>query len=162
MTATFRAALFVAFAALAAPVAAAQPIIKVINFTADWCPNCQIVDPRLAEAISRFPEGEIEYVELDLTQTRRTDEDTKAQVIREAIATADRHGAGYLWDWYGGLTGISVIISADNGEPISCVMRVLEVDDIAYRLTEAKILSLRAPAGRRKPNGPDCPAPDDI
>lgn len=147
----------------AAPVAGAQeaadPVVKVINFTADWCPNCRIVDPRINEAIARFPEGEIELVRLDLTQMRRTDEETTNRAMIDAIRLADSHQAGYLWDWYGGNTGISVIISADNGEPLSCVMAMMDVDEIEYRLTEARILTLRAPAGARKPRGPDCPPP---
>lgn len=147
----------------AAPVAGAQeaadPVVKVINFTADWCPNCRIVDPRINEAIARFPEGEIELVRLDLTQMRRTDEETTNRAMIDAIRLADSHQAGYLWDWYGRNTGISVIISADNGEPLSCVMAMMDVDEIEYRLTEARILTLRAPAGARKPRGPDCPPP---
>lgn len=150
---------FVSAAPFAQADEARDPVVKVINFTADWCPNCRIVDPRIDEAIARFPQGEIELVRLDLTDTRRTDMETTNRTIVDAIRLADSHQAGYLWDWYGGNTGISVIISADNGEPISCVMAMMDVDDIEYRLTEARILTLRAPAGRRKPQGPDCPPP---
>ena len=72
---------------------------------------------------------------------------------------AGNHKAGYLWDWYGGVTGIAVVIAADNGEPITCFMRSLDVKQIQDRLKLAKILAERAPPGRRKPEGPDCPAP---
>lgn len=157
-----RARIAVALLAGLAQAAEAEPVIKLINFTADWCPNCRIIDPRIAEALERFPEGEIEYVELDMTETRRTSPAVRDQTIADAIMLAGEHKAAYLWDWYGGLTGISVIISADNGEPISCIMRPLDVEDIEYRLTEARILSQRKPAGQRKPNGPDCPAPGSL
>ncbi|MEM1105793.1 MAG: thioredoxin family protein [Pseudomonadota bacterium] len=139
--------------------AAGPPVVKIINFTADWCPNCQILDPRIAEALEQFSSAEIGYVELDLTQAKRADPAAQEAAIRAAIEQAGRHQAGYLWDWYGGLTGISVLISADNGEPISCLTRALSVEQIVFRLQEAVILSRRAPPGRRKPSGPDCPAP---
>ncbi|NBC20892.1 MAG: thiol reductase thioredoxin [Alphaproteobacteria bacterium] len=142
-----------------APAPADEPVIKVINFTADWCPNCRIVDPRIDEAIARFPDGQIELVELDMTDTKRAGDEKKLRVFADAIRLADRHQAAYLWDWYGGVTGLSAIISADNGEPISCINRALSVDEIEFRLNEAKILTLKAPAGRRKPRGPDCPPP---
>ena len=158
------AALFLSFAPAVAETAPAgearaAPVVKVINFTADWCPNCRIVDPRIEEAIGRFPDGEIELVELDMTETRRAGDEKKLRVFADAIRLADSHQAGYLWDWYGGVTGLSAIISADNGEPISCINRALSVDEIEYRLKEARILTLKAPAGRRKPQGPDCPPP---
>ncbi len=137
----------------------AGPVVKVINFTAEWCPNCRIVDPRIDEAIKRFPDDEIELVDLDMTETWRAGDEKKLRVFADAIRLADSHQAGYLWDWYGGVTGLSAIISADNGEPISCINRALSVDEIEFRLKEAKVLTLKAPAGRRKPQGPDCPPP---
>lgn len=140
--------------------ASAEPVLRIINFTADWCPNCRVLDPRLAEALEAFPEDEIELVNLDMTKARSgSDQMTVINTHNDAIRRADSVKAGYLWDWYGGRTGIAVVIAADNGEPISCFMRVLSVDDIKDRLKIARILALRAPPGQRKPQGPDCPAP---
>ncbi|MEM7460833.1 MAG: thioredoxin family protein, partial [Pseudomonadota bacterium] len=51
--------------------ASAESVVKVINFTADWCPNCQILNPRLNEAIEAFPAGSVERVDLDVTRIRR-------------------------------------------------------------------------------------------
>lgn len=138
----------------------ADPVLKIINFTADWCPNCQILNPRMDDAISRFDAGEIERVDLDMTEARRG----KSQQVRldthaDAMRLADRHQAGYLWDWYGGVTGIAVVVAADNGEPITCFMRTLSVDQIADRLKLSKILAESAKPGARKPQGPDCPPP---
>ena len=135
-------------------MAAAEPVLKIIDFTADWCPNCHILNPRIAEAQTYFDDELIEMVELDMTDARGPD---KLDVFADAIRLAQSHKAGYLWDWYGGRTGIAVIISADNGEPISCLSRALDVDQIKARLNEAIILSTHAPAGARRPQGPDCP-----
>lgn len=140
----------------------AEPVVKIINFTADWCPNCRIVDPRIDEALARLDSTDFELVEVDMTDTKRVPDDVRDATVVEAIRLVDSHQAGYVWDWYGGLTGISTVIAADNGEPISCIAAQLSVDEIEFRLTEARILALRAPAGMRKPQGPDCPHPDSL
>ncbi|MEM9939540.1 MAG: thioredoxin family protein [Pseudomonadota bacterium] len=141
-------------------LASAEPSLRIINFTADWCPNCQILNPRIDEAIKDYPEGSIELVNLDVTNAGRgADELSRTAAFADAIRLADQNKAGYLWDWYGGITGIAVVIAADTGEPITCLMRPLAVKDISDRLKHAKILAERAPAGQRKPGGPDCPAP---
>lgn len=140
--------------------ASAQPVIKIINFTAEWCPNCQILNPAMKNVLTQFPEGEIELVNLDMTHAGRgSTEEQRLRVYADAIRLADSHQSGYLWDWYGGVTGIAAIVSADNGEPISCVNRALNEDAIAARLREAKIISLRRTPGTRRPDGPDCPPP---
>ena len=142
-----------------APVALGEPVIKVIRFTADWCPNCRVIDPRIDAAIEQFPAGLIEVVDLDMTETLGADDLEKLRIFADAIRLAERHKAAYLWDWYGGVTGMSAIIAADNGEPISCINRALSRQDIVFRLREARILTNKAPPGGRKPRGPDCPAP---
>ncbi len=163
-----RPALLAVLTLLATPLAAGEPpaaqpdsgpIVKIINFTADWCPNCRIVDPRIDEVLERQTPGEFELVELDMTKTWRASDEEKMAVFADVIRTADAHQAGYLWDWYGGRTGISVLIAADTGEPISCITAALDTDQIDFRFAEARILTLRAPAGLRKPEGPACPPP---
>ena len=140
--------------------ASADPVLKIINFTADWCPNCRILNPRMAEAVAEFDDDVIEIVNLDMTNAgRRASEIERANTYADAMRMADANQAGYLWDWYGGVTGIAVVIAADNGEPITCFMRNLSADDMQKRLNLAKILAERAPPGNRKPQGPDCPPP---
>lgn len=138
----------------------AEPLLKVVNFTADWCPNCKILDPRIAEAIGRFEAEDIELIELDMTNaSRRAGEMARFNAQADAMRLAHEHEVRYLWDWYGGITGLAAIVAADTGEPISCVMRPMSVEDIENRLKLAKILAERAPPGARKPQGPDCPPP---
>ncbi len=140
--------------------ASAEPVLKVINFTADWCPNCRILNPRLDEAIAAFEPGSIERVDLDVTSIRRDSTMIeKAAVETDALRLAGEHKAAYLWDWYGGVTGIAVAIAADTGEPITCFMRPMKADDIQGQLRLAKLLAENGKPGTRKPNGPDCPRP---
>lgn len=144
------------------PVYAAQaePILKIINFTAEWCPNCRVLNPEIDAALMDVPAGEVELVNLDMTRAgRRATEPERNAAFADAIRLANAHKATYLWDWYGGVTGIAVIISADNGEPISCINRLLDADQIEARLIEASILSKRREPGTRMPEGPDCPPP---
>jgi thiol-disulfide isomerase/thioredoxin len=152
--------LFAVMALILVPVstASAEPVLKVINFTADWCPNCQILNPRLDEAIEAFDEGSIERVDLDVTRMRRgASPIERADVQTQMLKLAGTHQAAYLWDWYGGVTGIAVAIAADNGEPITCFMRPMKADEIKDRLNLARILAENGKPGTRKPNGPDCP-----
>ncbi len=140
--------------------AQADPVIKIVNFTAEWCPNCQILNPAINNALTEFPDGEIEVINLDMTLAGRgASFERRNAVYADAIRLADSHQAGYLWDWYGGVTGLATIISADNGEPISCINRILDERAIADRLREAQIISKRRTPGTRMPQGPDCPPP---
>lgn len=136
------------------------PSVKIVNFTADWCPNCQILNPRLDEVIERFEDGQVKRIDLDLSDaSRRSPQPVRMKAFAGAIQRAEAHQASYLWDWYGGITGIAVFISADNGEPLTCVNRGLSVDEMEQRLTQAILLAEHGTPGKRKPDGPDCPPP---
>ena len=138
--------------------ATAEPVVKIINFTADWCPNCQILNPRLDEAIDTFEAGSVERVDLDVTRIRRnTSVVERAQVETEILQLAGAHQVAYLWDWYGGITGIAVAVAADNGEALTCFMRPMTARDIEKRLQLAKILAERGKPGNRQPDGVNCP-----
>lgn len=151
------------FAALIISVASAftagaDPSVKIINFTADWCPNCQILNPRLEEAMEGFEDGSIERVDLDVTRIRRNSSPVdRAEVQTETLLLADQHQVAYLWDWYGGITGIAVAVAADNGEPLTCFMRPMTAKAIQGQLRLAKMLAEQGTPGQRKPDGPDCP-----
>jgi thiol-disulfide isomerase/thioredoxin len=137
-----------------------EPVVKVVNFTADWCPNCRILNPRLDEAISAFPGEEIVRVDLDVTEIRRGSSALeKAAVETRLLQKADTHKVAYLWNWYGGITGLAVAVAADTGEPIACFMRPMTARQIEERLNLAKILAEKAKPGTRKPKRWACPQP---
>jgi len=137
---------------------AAAPTVKVINFTADWCPNCQILNPRLDEAISAFEAGSVERIDMDVTGIRRdTPLVEKGQIQAELIQLAHEHQVRYLIDWYGGITGIAVAVAADTGEPLGCFMRPMKAKDIEKRLNLAKILAEKGKPGTRQPDALNCP-----
>jgi len=140
---------------IATSSAAAELVIKIINFTADWCPNCQILNPRMDEAIEAFDAGAIEHIDLDATNAPRgTPMIDRLAVQTDAIELAGEHNAAYLWDWYSGATGIAVAVAADTGEPLTCFMRPMTATDIQDRLELAKTLTEHGKPGARSQKVP--------
>ena len=153
-----RALMLMVFVALAPMAARAEPVLKIINFTAEWCPNCQILNPAIHNALLEFPDGQIELVNLDMTHAgRHASDEAKWAVYADAIRLAEQHKAGHLWERYGGVTGIAAIVAADTGEAIGCMTRALSSDAIVYGLRESLIITERRAPGARMPDGPDCP-----
>ena len=151
-------AIFVSLVSIAPAIS--EPLVKVVNFTADWCPNCRILNPRLDEAISAFDGDEIVRIDLDVTAIRRDSSALeKAAIETELLQKAGEHQVAYLWNWYGGITGIAVAVAADTGEPIACFMCPMTAIDIQKRLNLAKILAENAKPGTRQPKRWDCPQP---
>ncbi|MEM5518493.1 thioredoxin domain-containing protein [Henriciella sp. AS95] len=144
---------------LLAPQASfAQAPVKIVNFTADWCASCHVFEPKFARALENYTVDDVELITVDLTHLR-SGEDSKAATIRASKALLGFHKAAYLWDWYGGYTGLAVMIAADTGEPISCVDKSYSTKQISDRIKLAGILATKAAPGRRRPDGADCPAP---
>ncbi len=154
-----KAALLGITALVLAASAVAAPAVKVIYFTASWCSNCRILTPRLDAAMAVFEASEAELVKIDLSNMSGGTIDERLAMVKTAEDTLLAHHARYLWDWYGGYTGIAAIISADNGEPLSCIMRLMTADEIVARIADGIHATHMRPPGGRKPEGPDCPAP---
>jgi thiol-disulfide isomerase/thioredoxin len=138
--------------------ASAEAPVKLINFTADWCASCRVFEPKLARALESVTLDDVELITIDLTHLR-SGKDSKQATIQASKALLRFHKAEYLWDWYGGYTGMGVMIATDTGEPISCVDRRHSIEQIESRLVLADILARRAAPGRRRPDGADCPDP---
>jgi len=138
--------------------AQAEPVVKIINFTADWCPNCQILNPRLDEAIAAFEDGSVKRIDLDVTAIRRDSSVIeRGQIETDLLRLAEQHQVVHLWNEYGGITGIAVAVAADNGESLFCFMRPMTSEDIRKRLYLAKILAEKGQPDTRKMNGTNCP-----
>lgn len=139
--------------------ASADPTIKVINFTANWCPVCRMLDPRLGDAVERFENRGAILVNLDQTHLTRRDDTANTALMERLRQLTASHNVPYLWDWYGGHAGIAVIVAADNGEPLTCISSALTTNQIADLLQESIILATRVRAGARRPEGTNCPPP---
>ena len=155
----FKSLLFALVVTLIAPAVAAEPAVKIMNFTADWCPNCLVLNPRLDEAMLGFDAEDAVVVPVDMTDLRGKGETVKWETVDRLKAQLLEHEARYLWDWYGGFTGLAIIIAADNGEPLTCLSRRPTAEQMAALIQESIVLAKKAPPGRRRPQGPDCPPP---
>lgn len=142
--------------------AAAEPTVKVINFTAKWCPVCRMLDPRLHDAVERFEDRGAILVNLDQTRLTRRDDAAQKVLMENLHQLTASHNVAYLWDWYGGHAGIAVIVAADNGEPLTCITSALTTNQIADLLQESVILATRVRAGARRPKGTNCPPPKKV
>lgn len=145
-----RAAAFATLLGLCAPVAAADQAlsVKLVFFTADWCPNCRVLEPELMRAVGRVTG--VERIDVDITNAGRR---------RESQARADEGGVRRLYDAYVGKTGFAAIAAADTGETIACVTSAYAAPEIeaALRRAVARIRT-RPPLARADSHGTGCPA----
>ena len=118
--------------------ATAEPVVKVVNFSAKWCPLCRVLDPRVEDAVEGFSDQGVVLVKMDMTDLDRSSDQEREAIIARLQGVAASHGAAYLWDWYGGHAGI------------------VEIED---RVQESLVLASKVRPGRRRPSGTDCPAP---
>jgi thiol-disulfide isomerase/thioredoxin len=134
--------------AQSARVAAPQPAVRVVFFTADWCPNCRVLAPRLEAAMRGAALAE--QVDIDITDSARWDASLERALDKRLVR---------LYNAYVGTTGFAVIAAADTGETIACVTRVHEASVIAA-LTARAIARTRerAPGARADGRDPACPA----
>jgi len=137
-------------ATLMTPTAAAQEVY-LVNLTAEWCPNCKILDPRLDEASAKFKDGSVERIELDFTNGQ-----TMKAAFEEVNGTMT---AGVFAD-YAGLTGLAVLVAADSGEKIDCVNRTMTSGAIEMQIEAAKTIVRNNPIGKRATGSILCPAPN--
>ena len=140
-----------------------EPLLYVVNFTADWCPNCKVLDPALDKALASLgipQDGDtrlataseapvpITHVELDLTNPARN---------QEAFEKVNGTVLGGVYGDYIGLTGLVVLIAADSGEKINCATRLVDSNAIAQSIQDALTIVKTTPAGTRETESIFCP-----
>ena len=124
--------------------------LYVVSFTADWCPNCKILDPALEKALASFGD-EIEHITLDMT-----DDATSAVAFETINGTV----LGHVYGDHLGLTGLAVMTAMDSGEKLACATREHDVAELKA-IIQAALNSARAQSpGNRTPDLTDCPPPN--
>ena len=124
------------------------PTLYVVNFTADWCPNCKILDPALDNALSTVRTPAIEHVVFDLTDLDRTQ--ATFNLVNGTIL-------GGVYGDYVGLTGLVVMVAADSGETVDCATRVMDASAIAISIENSLQLVRNRPVGERGGDSILCP-----
>jgi thiol-disulfide isomerase/thioredoxin len=100
--------------------------VKLVFFTADWCPNCNVLAPRLAQASANL-DG-VERIDIDITNAQRWDASLERALDRRVVR---------LYNAYVGTTGFAVIAAGDTGETIACVNASFEAATIEIMLRRA-------------------------
>lgn len=133
----------------AAP-AFAKPTLYAVNFTASWCPNCRVLDPRLAEALARRNDPRVELVALDISDDKSWDASTERAIEKDVIEV---HNA------YIGTTGLVVLTAADTGERVACITAAHTSSAMEAIIAGAVKRVAEAPRGQRFTGDLMCPKP---
>ena len=142
--------LLVATICLLAPVmpAVAQSV-TLVNLTADWCPNCQVLDPRLDAAMDKVDPNEVARLELDFT-----DNDTRTEAYERVNGTLMANPyADFL-----GVTGLGILVASDSGETIECLTAAMTEEVILGRIAAAIDTAKSKPVGKRDMGSFFCPS----
>lgn len=107
--------------------AAGAPQVIAASFTSAWCSACRILEPRLAEAMPKFKDSAIEFVDFDFT----FGEDGKL------AALAASHDLTRLYEANKGATGFTVLVDADTGAIIDTLTMNFTAPDIERALERA-------------------------
>ena len=150
---SWRFGLFLALV-LAVPLRGyAEPSVRVVAFTANWCPTCQVLDPRIQAAIRASAPDRIVLSEFDFSDAKR---DNSNQLNRENAERALAWKIEDIWNSYKGRIGFAVITALDTGETLGCLSPRMTAERMRQRLELAVRMSTETPQGSRKSIGEDC------
>jgi len=130
----------------------AAPKVYAVNFTAQWCPNCRVLNPAFAQALQVLDDPRLERVDFDVTDAR---ENPDRYVSIQALAEP-RNLIGVYEAWIG-LTGLVVLAAADTGEPIACLSRLQSAQAMVSAMRAALRQVEQRPAFQRFSGAPPCP-----
>ena len=134
------------------PARAQEPDLYLVSFTADWCPNCKILDPKMDAALEAFSEREVRFVVLDMT-----DGEARMQSFDKVNGTIL---AGVYGDHLG-VTGIGIMTAPDSGEKIGCLTREHSIEEITALLKKAREIVMTQQPSLRETGLGNCPQAND-
>lgn len=135
-------------------VAFAEPALRIVSFTADWCPTCRVLDPRLEEAIRLSDSHDIVLSEFDLSDRSADDTEDIAALHRDL---AFNWRVEEIWSRYTGRTGFAVITAYDTGEALGCLGLGMDAERMRHSLDLALRVVDSAAPGARPMIAPECP-----
>ena len=125
--------------------------VYLVNFTAEHCTACKVLDPKLDKATDGVDPAHMQRVELDFS-TRQTSQTAYERVNGTLLANpyAD----------YVGITGIGVLTAADSGETIECLVAGMS-PEVMKKYIDMSVKVVRdTPVGLRGQNSLFCPPPN--
>lgn len=135
-----------------ASVAGAPVKVYLVNYTASWCPNCKVLEPKLKLARTMLEQANTPVEEV------RVDYSTEGTLRASLPNLAARNLSGLLQRW-DGITGLVVLAAADTGEPIDCLNRQFSAEAIANFAKAAVERVATTKPGERFLGGAVCPPP---
>lgn len=139
-------------------IACAEPALRIVSFTADWCPTCRVLDPRIEDAIRLLNTHDIVLSQFDLSDRSTEGTDDVAAVQSEL---ALNWGVDEIWSRYNGRTGFAVIAAFDTGEALGCLGLGMDAERMRQSLDLALRVVDSATPGERPSIGPECPDSKD-
>lgn len=125
-----------------------QPDLYLVTFTAEWCPNCKVLDPEVEKALATFNDDEVTHVVLDMTN---------ATTREESFERVDGTILAGVYGDHLGVTGLALLTAPDSGEKIGCITREFAAPQIIGLINEAReIVRTQAPNVRQTGLG-QCP-----
>ena len=153
-------ALLLSLFAVSLVSASATPAkVQIVNFTADWCPVCKVFDPNLERALHELNSPDFEWRSVDMTLTKTGTRDQKNRLWIDFFNNMRAADLMVIHTGYNGYpyTGYAVVIAADTKEPLVCMAGSISSADIKSQLKAALDRVNSRPAGKRVPEGADCP-----
>lgn len=140
--------------------AQAQPKIKVINFTAEWCGVCKVMDPRIDAALAILNDPDIAHYPVDLSPSTSRQDSDRIFFWAKFRPSLQARGIGAVHDGYMGYpyTGYSIILAADTHEPLACIMAPMSTDEVIGVFRQSLARYDQYPAYRRASSGTNCPS----
>ncbi|MEL6831126.1 MAG: thioredoxin domain-containing protein [Pseudomonadota bacterium] len=136
------------------PSAWADPQVRVLVFTADWCTTCRVLDPRIERSIRAADLNQIVLSKFDLTDARPS---SVSMIDDHHLDQAEHWMVTDIWQQYQGRTGFAVLAAIDTGEALGCLSPGMDASSMEHRLRLAVRMTLQTQPGRRRVLGEDCP-----
>lgn len=111
----------------------ADPALKLIVLSADWCGKCRVLEPALDRALEGRTGESVERITIDLTHSRKSDEARKG-IAAASKARLSMHHAGWVWDHHAMRTGLAWLVTARSGEPLACFTSAIPADQISAQI----------------------------
>lgn len=136
----------------AVPAKTAPAKVYLVNFTARWCPNCKVLEPKLVAARAALARqgAPVEEVRIDFTDDA---------TLKASLPNVEAKGVAPILEHFGGITGLVVLAAADNGEPIDCINRQFSTEAIVNFANSAVERVATTAPGQRFLGGAVCPPP---
>lgn len=101
-----------------------RPRLVAARFTAAWCPQCRILEPRLDDVWPEYEDADIERVRFDFTLPHRAP--MRARAVEAGIEA--------LYNQLEGRTGFLVLMDRETGEVLETITTEYDREDIGAAL----------------------------